>query len=124
MRSGMAELPTSKSGLKALAKRGQSAARRAASMASERRESRNELVGALVLLPITRDVLPNVPLLGQLGLNKNLELAVANYALSSFTRGMISDAAWGATLGAVGAYSLSGPGLLGGLFGGGNGNGG
>jgi hypothetical protein len=100
-----------------------SAAKRAARVTAERKERRSEVLGALFLVPLARDMLPQVPLLGSLGLDKRLELAVGMYALTSFTSGAIQDAAWGATLGAVGAYAYSQDDILGGLFGAGGSNG-
>ena len=114
----MAELPESKSGLKKLAKRGVSAAARARRFAAERKEGRNELLGAFVILPLVRDMAPMLPFVGQLGLDPKLRDAVISYALSEFTTGDISDMAWGSTVGAVGAYSYAQKGVLGGLFGG------
>jgi hypothetical protein len=95
-----------------------SAAKRAARVTAERKERRSEVLGALFLVPLARDMLPQVPLLGSLGLDKRLELAVGMYALTSFTSGWMQDAAWGATLGAVGAYAYSQDDILGGIVGG------
>jgi hypothetical protein len=111
----MAEMPESKSALRRLAASGMSAAKRAARITAERKERRAEVLGALFLIPLARDMLPQVPVLGSLGLDKRLELAVGMYAVASFTTGWLQDAAWGATLGAVGAYAYAQDDILGGL---------
>lgn len=87
-------------------------------MSQERKEGRNELLGALVVLPLIRDVSQNFTFLANLGLDPKLQTAAVSYAASVFTKGMLSEAAWGSTLGAIGAYSYDSEGLLGGIFGG------
>ena len=114
----MSELPRSQSALKSLARRGQSAAARARVYASERKEGRNELLGALIVLPIVRDVSKNFTFLQNLGLDEKLQVASVSYGVAMFTRGMLSEVAWGSTIGAIGAYSYDSAGLLGGIFGG------
>ena len=116
----MADLPDSKRGLRALAERGRSAAKRAATISRERREGRNELLGAAVVLPLVRDFSPMIPLINQLGMPAPLQAAAVSYTISMFTKGMLSEAMWGSTLGALGAWSYSQQALLGGLLGGQN----
>jgi len=121
----MAELPESRKGLKALAKRGVSAASRARALVAERKEGRNELIGAFAVLPMVRDFAPMLPMVNSLGIDARLRDAGVSYVIAMFTKGDISEAFWGSTIGAVGAYSYSQKALLGGLLGGnGNGNGG
>ncbi len=114
----MAEIPESKTALKRMARASISRARRAREYASERREGRNELLGALIVLPIVRDVSRNFTFLQNLGLDEKLQTAAVSYGVSMFTKGMLSEVAWGSTIGAVGAYSYDSEGLLGGIFGG------
>ena len=102
----------------ALARRGQSLGRSVARAAAERREERNELIGAFVLLPVMKNLAQNFPILNALGMDPRLNVAAASFAVSAFTKGAVSDAAWGSTLGAIGAYTYNTEGLLGNLFGG------
>lgn len=113
----MAELPTSKTALRRMAAAGVSRAKRAREYAAERREGRNELLGALIVLPLVRDVSKNFTFLQNLGLNEKLQTAAVSYGVAMFTKGMLSEVAWGSTIGAVGAYSYESEGLLGGIFG-------
>lgn len=114
----MPEIPESKSALKRMARAGIARGRRAREASRERREGRNELLGALVVLPIVRDVSRNFTFLQNLGLDEKLQTAAVSYGVSMFTRGMLQEVAWGSTVGAVGAYSYDSEGLLGGIFGG------
>jgi len=114
----MPEIPESKTALKRMARAGVSRARRARVFAAERREGRNELLGALIVLPIVRDVSRNFTFLQNLGLDEKLQTAAVSYGVAMFTKGMISEVAWGSTIGAIGAYSYDSEGLLGGIFGG------
>ncbi len=114
----MAELPQSKSALKRMAAAGVSRARRAREFAAERREGRNELLGALIVLPLVRDVSKNFKMLENLGLDEKLQTAAISYGVAVFTRGMLSEVAWGSTIGAIGAYAYDSEGILGGIFGG------
>lgn len=121
----MSDLPDSKSGLRKLAKRGVSAANRARTLVADRKEGRNELLGAFVVLPMVRDFAPMLPVVNSLGIDARLRDAGVSYAVAMFTKGDISEAFWGSTIGAIGAYSYAQKALLGGLLGGnGNGNGG
>lgn len=113
-----AELPESKTALKRMARAGIARARRARYVRDERREGRNELLGALIVLPLVRDVSKNFTFLQNLGLDEKLQTAAVSYGVSMFTKGMLSDVAWGSTVGAIGAYSYANEGLLGGIFGG------
>lgn len=113
-------LPESKSALRTLARRGINAANRRAAERRERKERRWEYGGAIVVLPLLRDLVPMLPVLGGLQLDPRLKTALTAGVLSAFTNGMISDAAHGATLGAIGAYTYNTKGLLGGLLGGNN----
>lgn len=114
----MADIPESKTALQRLARTSMSRAKRAREYAAERKEGRNELLGALLLLPLVRDLSQNFTFLQNLGLDPKLQSAAVSYAASAFTKGMLSDVAWGSTVGAVGAYSYNSEGLLGGIFGG------
>ena len=116
----MSDLPDSKKGLRALAKRGASAAVRARSIISERKEGRNELLGAFVLLPVVRDFAPMLPMVNTLGIDARLRDAGISYVAMMFTKGDLSEAFWGSTIGAIGAYSYAQKALLGGFLGGGN----
>jgi hypothetical protein len=113
----MAELPSSKTALRRMASAGVARAKRAREYAAERREGRNELLGALIVLPLVRDVSKNFTFLQNLGLNEKLQTAAVSYGVAMFTKGMLSEVAWGSTIGAVGAYSYESEGLLGGIFG-------
>ncbi len=114
----MPELPESKSALKRIARRGISAAKRARAVREERRERRGELVGALIVLPLVRDVSKNFTFLQNLGMDEKLQTAAVSFGVSAFTRGWLNDTFWGSTIGAIGAYSYDSEGLLGGIFGG------
>jgi hypothetical protein len=114
----MSELPRSTSALRRMARSGQSAAKRARGYAQERKEGRNEVVGALLVLPLVRDVSKNFTFLQNLGVDEKLQTAAVSYGVSMFTKGMLSEVAWGATIGALGAYAYDSEGLLGGIFGG------
>lgn len=114
----MADLPRSTTALRRMAAAGVSRARRAREYASERKEGRNELLGALIVLPIVRDLSRNFTFLQNLGLDEKLQTAALSYGVSMFTRGMISEVAWGSTIGAIGAFTYDSEGLLGGIFGG------
>jgi len=121
----MSELPDSRKGLRALAVRGVSAAKRARTLVADRKEGRNELLGAFIVLPMVRDFAPMLPMINTLGIDARLRDAGVSYAVSMFTKGDISEAFWGSTIGAIGAYSYAQKALLGGLLGGtDNGNGG
>lgn len=113
-----AEIPESKTALKRMARAGVARARRAREYAAERREGRNELLGALIVLPLVRDVSKNFTFLANLGLDEKLQTAAVSYGVSMFTKGMLSEVAWGSAVGAIGAYSYANEGLLGGIFGG------
>jgi hypothetical protein len=113
----MADLPSSKTALRRIASAGVTRARRAREYAAERREGRNELLGALIVLPLVRDVSKNFTFLQNLGLNEKLQTAAVSYGVAMFTKGMLSEVAWGSTIGAIGAYSYESEGLLGGIFG-------
>ena len=114
----MPDLPNNKTALKRMAAAGVSRARRARAYASERKEGRNELLGALIVLPLVRDVSKNFTFLSNLGLDEKLQTAAVSYGVAMFTKGMLAEVAWGSTIGAVGAYSYASEGLLGGIFGG------
>jgi len=114
----MADLPNNKTALKRMASAGLSRARRAREYSRERKEGRNELLGALIVLPLVRDVSRNFTFLSNLGLDEKLQTAAVSYGVSMFTKGFISEVAWGSTVGAIGAYSYASEGLLGGIFGG------
>jgi hypothetical protein len=116
--AAMADLPNNKTALKRMAAAGVSRARRAREYAAERKEGRNELLGALIVLPIVRDVSRNFTFLQNLGLDEKLQTAAVSHGVAMFTRGMLSEVAWGSTIGAIGAYSYDSEGLLGGIFGG------
>jgi len=119
----METLPTSNKGLRALALRGVSSAKRARTLVAERKQGRNELLGAFVVLPLVRDFAPMLPVVNSLGIDARLRDAGVSYAVSMFTKGDISEAFWGSTVGALGAYSYAQKALLGGLLTAGNGNG-
>jgi hypothetical protein len=114
----MAEIPDSKSALKRIARASISRGRRLAYQSRERREGRNELLGALLVLPLVRDVSRNFTFLQNLGLDEKLQTAAVSYGVAMFTKGMLSEVAWGSTIGAIGAYAYDSEGLLGGIFGG------
>lgn len=77
-----------------------------------------QLAGAAVGTPLVRDLSANLPMISTLGIDPKLRTAVVAYGLAEFTKGQLSDAAFGAALGALGAWSYAGDGLLGDLFGG------
>lgn len=114
----MSDLPSSKTALKRMAAAGVTRARRARAYAAERKEGRNELLGALIVLPIVRDLSRNFTFLQNLGLDEKLQTAAVSYGVAMFTKGMIAEVAWGSTVGAIGAYAYDSEGLLGGIFGG------
>jgi len=83
---------------------------------SERREARNEYIGAFIVLPLARQLLSQFQLF-DLGLDEKLRTALVAGIGSSMTTGFISDSLHGASVGAVGAYSWDAKGLLANLFG-------
>lgn len=84
----------------------------------ERTEKMWEAGGALVLVPVMKQLTVNLPFVGTfLGeLDEKMQVAAVSYGLSLFVSGKAHDALWGATLGAMGAAAWEGEGLIAGLF--------
>ncbi len=105
------------SALSKMRERAAATRRRERGVRDERREKNMEAVGALVVLPLFKQLTVNIPLFEKVKIDEKLQVAGVSLLISMYTKGRLHELAWGSALGAAGAFSWESEGLLKGLFG-------